>query len=240
MDDPLLVSVLDGLADGDEQLKSLARGELLVIAVLCDRDALDQFHDEIGPAGLGAAGVEHAGDVGMIHHRQRLALRFEAGDHLLAVHSGLDDLESGAPADGSLLLGHVNHAHAALADLLEELVAADHCAGPFGDRAVGRWRERGSLIRVGWGVGQTTAGLMSPQQQFHLFSQGGIRSTGLGEVDVPFARGLLNHRHKNGANLLEVGCHKCPILIPHNYQCGMAACGFSWEMEIIYSFVSGQ
>ena len=72
----------------------------------------------------------------MIHHGQGLALGFEAGDDLGAVHAGLDDLQCDAAADGLLLLGHVDDAHAAFADLLEEFVAADHCAGGFGDRTM--------------------------------------------------------------------------------------------------------
>ena len=125
MDDALLVCVLDGVADLDEQLQPLGGVELLVVAVLGDGDALDQLHHEVRPASVGAAGIEHAGDVGMVHHRQRLPLGLEAGDHLLAVHARLDDLERDAAADRLLLLGHVDHAHAPFADLLQELVGAD-------------------------------------------------------------------------------------------------------------------
>src|SRR5262249_45930343 len=46
VDDPLLVSVLDRLTDRDEELQALARGELGLVAVLGDRDAVDQLHDE--------------------------------------------------------------------------------------------------------------------------------------------------------------------------------------------------
>ena len=68
--------------------------------------------------------------------RQRLPLGLEAGDHLRRVHAGLDDLEGDHAADGLLLLGHVDHAHAALADLLQQLVRADDRAGPFGRTAI--------------------------------------------------------------------------------------------------------
>jgi hypothetical protein len=44
---------------------------------------------------------------------------------ILRVHAELDDLESNAAADGLGLFGHVNDAHAAFADALEKLVAAD-------------------------------------------------------------------------------------------------------------------
>ena len=54
----------------------------------------------------------------MIHQGQGLALGLEAGDDLAAVHAGLDDLEGDLAADRLLLLGHVDDAHAAFADLL--------------------------------------------------------------------------------------------------------------------------
>ena len=68
----------------------------------------------------------------MIHHRQRLPLRFEPGDDLPGVHAQLDDLERDAAAHRLLLLGHVDHPTAAFADLLEQLVAADLVARLFG------------------------------------------------------------------------------------------------------------
>ena len=50
VDDALLVGVLDRLADRDEQLQPLPRGEPVLVAVLGDRHALDQLHDEVRPA----------------------------------------------------------------------------------------------------------------------------------------------------------------------------------------------
>jgi len=70
------------------------------------------------------------GDVGMVHNRQGLALGLEAGDHLLRVHTELDDLQRHPPADGLLLLGEVDNGEAALADLLQDLVVAEALIGP--------------------------------------------------------------------------------------------------------------
>ena len=50
------------------------------------------------------------------------------------VHARLDDLERDLAADRLLLLGHVDDAHAALADLLEQLVRADQRAGLLRER----------------------------------------------------------------------------------------------------------
>jgi len=65
----------------------------------------------------------------MIHHRQRLALRLEAGHHLLGVHPQLDDLQRDPAAHRFLLFRHPHHAKAALADLLQQLVAPDLAPG---------------------------------------------------------------------------------------------------------------
>ena len=102
MDDPFLMGVLNRLADRQEQLQSFLRCQMLLVAVLRDRQPFDQFHHEIRSAGVGRAGIEHFGNVRMIHHRQRLPLGFETGDHLPRVHSRLDDLQRHAPMTGSV------------------------------------------------------------------------------------------------------------------------------------------
>ena len=128
---PFWWACCDGLADLDEQLQPLPGGELVLVAVLRDGNAVDQFHHEVGPARLGRPGVEHLGDVRVVHQGQGLPLGLEAGDHLPGVHARLDDLQGHLAADRLLLRGHVDHAHAPFADLLQELVAADLGAGLF-------------------------------------------------------------------------------------------------------------
>jgi hypothetical protein len=98
--DALLVRVLHGLAHLDEELQSLARREVALVAVLRDRDAAHELHHEVRPAGLGRAAVEHLGDVGVVHQRQRLAFGFEPRDDLARVHAELDDLERDLAHDG--------------------------------------------------------------------------------------------------------------------------------------------
>ena len=53
------------------------------------------------------------------------------GDHLAGIHAGLDNLERDLAANRLLLLGDENQPHAALANLLHELVRADDRAGTF-------------------------------------------------------------------------------------------------------------
>src|SRR5262245_21572760 len=50
MDNALLVRVLDGLADGDEQFQPFARRKLVLVAIVGDGDAADEFHHEVGAA----------------------------------------------------------------------------------------------------------------------------------------------------------------------------------------------
>ena len=87
VDDALLMRVLDRLADGDEQFQPLPRREVVLVAVPGDRHPLDEVHDEVRPAGAGRAGVEHAGDVRVVHQGQGLPLGLEAGDDLPRVHA---------------------------------------------------------------------------------------------------------------------------------------------------------
>ncbi len=133
MDHGLLVRVLDALARPHEQLEAFPGRQPVPVAVLRDRHALDVLHHEVGTALLGRAGVEHLGDVRMVHQRQRLALGFEPGDDLLGVHPPLDDLERHL-STRRLLLGEVDLAHSSFADLLPDGVVADlRCrAGQFG------------------------------------------------------------------------------------------------------------
>jgi hypothetical protein len=77
----------------------------------------------------------------MVHEGEGLALGPEAGDDLARVHAGLDDLQRDETFDRLGLLGHPDGPHAALADLLDQLVRADQRAGAFGDRVVHRLRQ---------------------------------------------------------------------------------------------------
>ena len=79
----------------------------------------------------------------MVHERQRLALGLETGDYPPGVHSQLDHFESHAAAHWLLLLGHINHAITAFADLLEQFVAPDPIAGLL------RRRHQGCVLRLG-------------------------------------------------------------------------------------------
>ena len=83
---PFLVGVLHRLADRGRTAASARAASGGFVAEVGDGDALDQFHDEVGPAAARcAAGVEDAGDVLMVHQGQGLPLGLEAGDDLASL-----------------------------------------------------------------------------------------------------------------------------------------------------------
>ena len=71
---------------------------------------------------------------------------------------GLMILRATVRCDRLGLLGHIDHAHAAFADLLEQLVGADLRAGALGERLVG-----GSVVPPA--AAQELAGLVVGRQQ---------------------------------------------------------------------------
>ena len=118
MDDALLVRVLDrrrrpeGTDRGNREAAAAGASQYLVI--VSPRHVL---HREVRPSFRRGARVEHMSDAGVIHERQRLALRFEAGDHLGRVHAGLDDLDRDLSADGTELLCQPHLPHPSFARL---------------------------------------------------------------------------------------------------------------------------
>ena len=123
MDDAFEVGVADGLADLQEKFETLGDGELFAVAVVRDGFPADEFHHEKRTSPAGDSGIEHAGDVRMIHQRERLPLGLEARDHRARVHAELDDLDRDFAAHGLRLRGPIDHAAAALADFFENPVA---------------------------------------------------------------------------------------------------------------------
>ena len=126
----LLMGVLHRLADGDEQLQPGPHGQSHAVAVLRDRLALHELHHEERLAGPGRAAVVDAGDVRVVHQRQRLPLGVEAGQHGTRVHAEPDQLQGDHPLDRPGLLGEVDGPHPPLAEHLAQRVpAGDHLAG---------------------------------------------------------------------------------------------------------------
>ena len=136
MDDPLLMRVLDRLADRHEQLQPLARRQLVLVAVLGDRARR-------GPAPSRST----AGRSRSCPHRSTWAMLGwsisaracrSASKRAMTCRlsmPGLMIFSATLRCTGSALLGHVDHAHAPFADLLQQLVRAD-----LRPRVLGQWR----------------------------------------------------------------------------------------------------
>ena len=122
---PFWCGVLHGRADLAEERESFDESESVLVAIIRERDTLDQLHHEERPSGLGRPGVEHLGDVRVFHQGQRLPLRLEAAEDGFRVHSRLDEFERDLSLDRLRLLGEIDAAHAPLADFLADFVAAD-------------------------------------------------------------------------------------------------------------------
>jgi len=134
MNDAFLMRVLHGVANLDHEFETFAQRKLVLIAVIGDANATHQFHHEVRASAIGGSSVEHLRDVRMIHHRQGLALGFEARDHLTAVHAGLDHLEGYTASDGFFLFRDVNGTPTAFANLFAQLVPVNRVPGLLSHR----------------------------------------------------------------------------------------------------------
>ncbi len=194
MDDPLLMGVLHRLADGNEQIQPLPRREVVLVAIAGDRHPFDEVHDEVGPAGASCTGVQHAGDVRVVHQGQRLPFGLEAGDNLFRVHAGLDQLDGDEALDRLGLLRHPDAAHAAFADLLQKLIRTDDSPNWLGDRQV----NSDDLI-LDRGFEKTARHRMRGKHFLDLAAKIQIARAGLVEVGRTLLwRSLLQRRKKAG------------------------------------------
>ena len=144
---PFWWACCNGVADAREEVEARLRVKLLRVTILGDRNAADEFHNEVRAAGVGGACIVDLGDIGVIHHGKRLTLSLEACDHLPGIHAEFDDLERDSSFDGPALLGDINEPKPTFADEFEQLVAADHRAGLFvrarGSRSLRQMGRRG-------------------------------------------------------------------------------------------------
>src|SRR5262249_56533463 len=113
----------------------LTTRQVIDVAIRGDGYAMHELHDEKRAPAVGCAGVKDLGNILVVHHGQGLPLGLETGDDLGAVHARLDDLESDPTMDRLVLLGHVDDAEAAFAELLEELVQPDVSGGALPSRS---------------------------------------------------------------------------------------------------------
>ena len=146
----------------------------------------------------------------MVHHRQRLPLGFEAGDHLPGVHSRFDDLERDPAFHGFGLFGHVDRPHAAFADLLKEFVGADLLSGLFRLR-----RHTKCGCHHGTAAQKISRLAVRFQKAQHLASQDLVATTSRIEERVQIGLGLLIERF--GENRFEIGFDVAHPLTPRKW-----------------------
>jgi hypothetical protein len=92
MHNALLMGVLDCVTNFGEKPEPGGQIQMAIAAIVRDGHAIHQLHHEVQSSGIRGSRIEHAGDAGMFHERQRLALRLEASHSLLRIHAWLDDL----------------------------------------------------------------------------------------------------------------------------------------------------
>ena len=122
----------------------------------------------------------------MIHHGQRLPLGFEARDDLLVSMPSLMTLSATRRRTGSCLLGHINHAATAFADLLQQFVAANPVAGFFSRRMARQIKPDCPRLRTG-GFGWLTGGNAKLQETRNAMIAGSFRRK-LGTTAGTFVR----------------------------------------------------
>ena len=174
VDHTLLMRMLDCITDLREELQSLGGREAVPVAEFGDRFTTNIFHDEVGTTRLGGPRLEHTGNTRVVHQGERLPLGFEALDHLLGIHPGLDDLERDLSLDGLGLLREVDDAEAPLTERVDQGVLRDGIPHLRISR-----RLAGEMLGGGTGVGS--------QHRLHLDPLG-TREPRLVEV-----RGTLGH-----------------------------------------------
>lgn len=123
MDHPFLVSVVNGLTNLKESLQPIAQIKLMSFTVLVDRYTFNHFHDKIRLPMIGCRAIEHAGDMRVIQHCQRLSLSMKSIQYQLRVHSLFHEFQCDPPRDGGDLLRLPNGPHASFAQEFEKLVS---------------------------------------------------------------------------------------------------------------------
>ena len=140
MDDPRVVGGLNGPGQRDQQLGGLPAGLGRAVQAIGQRSPLEELErDERQVVDL--ADLVDLDDVGMAELGDGLGLDAEPGE---VVGPGLLPAADHLHRDHAVqpgLAGQVDHAHAPLAELLQELVAGDR--GPVGGAVASR---RGSWV----------------------------------------------------------------------------------------------
>ena len=187
MDDAALVGVVHRLAERQEEAEPEAELRLVQRAgaageIGVELAAAHQLHGEEVLPLLGAPGVVDGADVRMLEAREGVDLALEHPDVLL-VHeaAAADDLER-HPSPRVLLLRLVDDPHAALAELAEDAVGAEHPGGrrgaPDGSGSPAPGAEPAGRRRA-WGPGASGTGSRVSSSSSRPARRGGLRGRGI-------------------------------------------------------------
>ena len=124
MDDQVAVRVADGLADLEEEVDALVDGQPVLLAVRGEGRSFDELHHKEGRAVLRGAGVEEAGDAGMLEATEDALFGQEAAQAVGRGEALAQHLHgNGRPQVVALCAVH--HPHAAAPDFVGDAVRAD-------------------------------------------------------------------------------------------------------------------
>ena len=83
MNHQVLMRVMNGRANGAENLQAHIDGELVAVAIVSDGQAVDELHHEVGETVSGGTPVKDFCDIGMIEAGQDLPLVLKPGTRKL-------------------------------------------------------------------------------------------------------------------------------------------------------------
>ena len=115
---------MDRAADGCQNGGGLARRQRAIGQAFGERAAVDELHAEVGLA-VGLTDFVKRNDVRMLKARDELGFGLKAGDIGRRSDRAAENHLEGDDAIETNLAGFVNHAHAAAAELFEQLVVAE-------------------------------------------------------------------------------------------------------------------
>jgi len=126
MNHQILVRVLHGRADTEEQLQAGTSRELVQAAILVDRNALHVIHHQVGQPVLSAAAIQQLHDIGVVQRGEGLPLVPKAMNDFGGVEAGPQHFDGHAHTELLVVaLAQVHDSHSAFTQLANDLVCAN-------------------------------------------------------------------------------------------------------------------
>ena len=134
VDDALLMGVVNGGANPDHEVDTVAERDATEAAVIGQRGTVHELHGderEAATAEIDGTGLKDLRDARVLKTAENLGFVLEPLARAIGSKGGADELQSHG-ARGAVLLGEVDHSHAARAEKLADGVGTNPHAG--GDR----------------------------------------------------------------------------------------------------------